>query len=128
MAYEIGYRKPPAATRFAKGKSGNPKGRPKGSRNLEGQLRAELDRKIVVTEGGRRRTMTRQQALISRIMASALQGDHKATTLLLRLLIDLERNAPPEKVATPTRESDRQILERYLARASDTPATAKQKA
>jgi len=116
MTDNLGYRTPPKATRFVKGRSGNPKGRPKGSHNLETQLRAELQRKITVTEGGRSRTMTRQEALIRRIMASALQGDQKATSLLLRLIIDLDRNAPPEAVETPTRESDRQILARYLAR------------
>src|SRR5262249_38689291 len=103
MTYDIGYRKPPKSTRFVKGRPGNPKGRPKGSHNLETQLRAELQRKITVTEGGRSRTMTRQEALIRRLTSSALQGDHKAASLLLRLMIDLERNAPSDVVQTPTR-------------------------
>jgi hypothetical protein len=120
VTYEIGYRKPPKATRFAKGKSGNPKGRPKGSHKLETQLRAELQRKITVTEGGRRRTMTRQQALIARTLSAALQGDQKAAALMLRLMLDVERHAPPEPVELPIRESDRQILARFVARTTST--------
>jgi Family of unknown function (DUF5681) len=33
--YKVGYGKPPKTTRFKKGKSGNPGGRPKGSLNLQ---------------------------------------------------------------------------------------------
>jgi hypothetical protein len=29
--YEVGYGKPPRSRRFSKGRSGNPKGRPRGS-------------------------------------------------------------------------------------------------
>jgi hypothetical protein len=120
VTYEIGYRKPPKASRFVKGKSGNPEGRRKGSHKLETQLRTELQRKVTVTEGGRRRTMTRQQALIARTLSAALQGDQKAAALMLRLVIELERHAPPEPDESPTRESDRQILARFVARATAT--------
>ncbi len=50
---DVGYRKPPAATRFKAGKTGNPRGRPKGSGNLATDLCAELSEQITVREGAR---------------------------------------------------------------------------
>lgn len=43
---KVGYRKPPAKTRFQPGQSGNPNGRPKGSVNLKTDLRSELSERI----------------------------------------------------------------------------------
>lgn len=86
MAYEIGYRRPPPAGQFKKGASGNPKGRPKGSKNFVTLLEQELSQKIVVNEGGRRRTVTRLQAMVMRLVSAALQGDPKAVTALLDIL------------------------------------------
>lgn len=54
-------------TKFIKGRSGNPKGRPKGSRNLASSF-AEVSREqITVTEGGRRRTMTKADAILYQV-------------------------------------------------------------
>jgi hypothetical protein len=113
---DIGYRKPPKRTRFAKGTSGNPRGRPRGARNLKTDLIEELENRIRVTEGGKRRTLTKQQALLKRIIAEALSGDHKAAALLLSLKTQYERADGVDPEGAPTSEEDRRILERYLER------------
>ncbi len=40
--YEVGYGKPPRHTRFQPGRSGNPRGRPKDTKNLKTDLIEEL--------------------------------------------------------------------------------------
>jgi hypothetical protein len=82
MAYEIGYRRPPPSGRFKKGQSGNPKGRPKGSRNFLTLLVQELGQSIVVNENGKKKTMTRMQAMVKRMVAGALGGEQKALLTL----------------------------------------------
>ena len=52
----VGYGKPPKKTRFQNGHSGNPTGRPKGSRNFDKDLDDVLGSKITVTENGRKKT------------------------------------------------------------------------
>jgi Family of unknown function (DUF5681) len=83
--YKVGYGKPPKAGQFRKGKSGNPRGRPKGSLNLATDLTAELGEHITVREDGRPRKVSKQRALIKSLMAKALQGDVRATASLLAL-------------------------------------------
>lgn len=86
MAYEIGYRRPPKTGRFKKGKSGNPKGRPKGSNNFITLLEQELEKLIVVNEDGKKKTITRMQAMVKRIVAGALQGEQKSLLTLVEIL------------------------------------------
>jgi hypothetical protein len=86
MAYEIGYRRPPVSGQFKKGASGNPKGRPKGSSNFLTLLDKELSQKVVVTENGRKKTLTRLQAMVKRMVAGALQGDQKQLLALVEIL------------------------------------------
>lgn len=86
MTYEIGYRRPPASGRFKPGRSGNPKGRPKGTRNFVTLLQQELQQTVTVNENGRKRKITRQQAMVKRIVANALNGDARAILLLIDIL------------------------------------------
>ena len=82
--HKIGYRKPPRATQFQPGQSGNPKGRPKGSRNFATVIEAELDTRIPVTENGTRRTITKREAVGKQVVNKAAAGDAKATLLLFK--------------------------------------------
>jgi hypothetical protein len=113
MSNEVGYRRPPVSGQFKKGASGNPKGRPKGSKNFLTLLEKELAQKIVVNENGKKRSITRLQAMVKRMVAGALQGDHKA---LLSLVDILRRNSqlqPPE-VQDLVPDNYMQILEAYV--------------
>ena len=53
--YEVGYGTPPLHTRFQKGQSGNPKGRPRGRKNLSSLLNEALNGWVIVVENGRRK-------------------------------------------------------------------------
>jgi hypothetical protein len=115
MSYEIGYRRPPESGRFKKGKSGNPKGRPKGSSNFLTLLEKELGQSIVVTENGKKKRVTRLQAMVKRIVAGALQGDQKA---LLTLIEILRRTGRFEETSAENLLPDdyEAILDSYVAR------------
>jgi len=110
--YQIGYRKPPKATRFKPGQSGNPKGRPKGSPNLASDLSAELGEQITVREGGEAQRVSKQRALIKSLMAKALQGDVRATTALLTLYARVITE-PPEDESGSVEEHELLILRRF---------------
>jgi hypothetical protein len=110
--YAVGYRKPPKATRFKPGQSGNPQGRPKGSPNLASDLSAELGEQITVREGGQARHISKQRALIKSLMAKALQGDVRATTALLALYARVI-SEPPEDESGSVEEHELLILRRF---------------
>lgn len=80
---DVGYGKPPRATRFKQGQSGNPKGRPKGSRNFATVLQEELNTRITVTENGKRRRITKRQAVAKQLVNKGAAGDPKAILPLL---------------------------------------------
>jgi Family of unknown function (DUF5681) len=66
-----GYKRPPKATRFKAGASGNPRGRPKGSRNLKTDLTKLLKKRITVREDGEVRHISRQESNRRSLMKTA---------------------------------------------------------
>lgn len=110
--YEVGYKKPPKHAQFQPGQSGNPKGRPTGVKNLATDLGEELEQKIVVTEGGKSITTTKQRAMVKTLMAKALSGDVRAIDLLLRRILDFDKLLDPPSGGDLSAE-DRAILESF---------------
>jgi hypothetical protein len=76
--YEVGYRKPPRSTQFRKGVSGNPTGRPKGSKSVGAILNAIARKKITVTSNGRTQKVTMLEAIMMQLTNRAAGGDLKA--------------------------------------------------
>lgn len=108
--YEVGYRKPPKHSRFPEGRSGNPKGRPKGARDLKTDLAAELGKRIVVSEGGRKTRVSKQQALIMRLVEQALNGNMGALNTLLNLATRAFGLNDGETQTTELSADDKEIL------------------
>lgn len=112
--YEVGYGKPPKQHRFRKGQSGNPKGRPKGSRNLETIIMDKLDEHITYSQNGVRRTATRREVFGERLITDALAGKPAATRTLLQLeegFNTARENANPEMPSSDSiKARDRAIL------------------
>src|SRR4051812_35212014 len=65
--YKVGYGKPPKGTQFKPGQSGNPKGRPKGSKAIPTLVHDELKARVAVTEGGLTKRMSKGEAIVKRL-------------------------------------------------------------
>jgi hypothetical protein len=86
-ANEVGYGRPPLHSRFQPGRSGNPRGRPKGKMATEEVVNEVLGRKIWVTTDGRRKRITLERGIVLRHADQALKGDLRAS----RWLLDVKR-------------------------------------
>lgn len=73
-SYEVGYGKPPKQHRFTKGNSGNKAGRPKGRKFEELLVLKLLDAPITMVENGKRKKVTKETALIARVLNGAING------------------------------------------------------
>lgn len=99
--YEVGYAKPPLETRFSPGKSGNPRGRPKGSKNytnlpalneerLKTIIMAEAYRTITVNDVKGPVTIPMAQAVIRSLAVNAAKGNQRAQRLFAELVASVE--------------------------------------
>jgi hypothetical protein len=115
--YEVGYGKPPRHTRFAKGQSGNPRGRPAGAKNFTTLLSEALNETVTVTENGKRRKVSKREAIIAQLVNRSAMADLRAIKLLFDIVRDLEHpTEPASPEAAASGEADRKVIEQLRAR------------
>jgi len=108
--YSVGYGKPPEETRFKSGQSGNPKGRSKGSKNFSTHFEEELSQQVTLVENGRRRRMTKRQALAKQLMNKALSNDARAAALVLDHIRRTEASSAQQPITKNFRRAEDQFV------------------
>lgn len=99
--YEVGFKKPPKETRFQKGKSGNPNGRPRGSKNraelpalheerLKSIILEEAYRHVSINDANGPVTIPMAQAVVRSLAVNAAKGNQRAQRLFTQLLAGTE--------------------------------------
>jgi hypothetical protein len=114
--YTVGYGKPPHQTQFKKGQSGNPKGRTKGSKNLAALIMSALNEPVTVTQNGRRKRITKIEAMTTQLANKGASGDPKATQLLLGVVQLFEDRAETPAQTNAVGDADRQVMQLLFSR------------
>ena len=122
--YAVGYAKPPKSGQFKPGQSGNPKGRPKGVKNLKTDLLEELQGTVPVKQGGKTRHLTRQRAMVKSMVRKAILGDPRATHLVVSMMANLMTDDASNGKADLS-QTDRDILEAYQKQILDEAKSAR---
>ena len=112
---KVGPGKPPRHTRFKPGQSGNPKGRPKGSKNFATILQQQLTKKITITVDGKPRRMTVQEVIARRLATDSMKGTTKAMELLIKLT-SVKSDEAGKDAAGETELPDKDALRRIHKR------------
>jgi len=112
--YVVGFRRPPEATRFAAGKSGNPKGRPKGSRTVGAVLQDIIRQKIAVTENGKTRRIPALEVMLRRLANDAMRSEPVALKLMLSLFDRYGQSPEATIKLDEILEEDKAILANFL--------------
>lgn len=121
MSGGFGY--PPKKNQFKKGQSGNPKGRPKGSKNLKTDALSVLKMSVPLKVNGKTKKVSTQKAALMRLREKALKGDQRALEKLLEL--SARYNDDDLYVATEhtIEKNDADIIAEFIKRKDIIPPT-----
>ena len=114
--YEVGYGKPPRNTQFKKGQSGNPRGRPPGSKNLATLVSVALNEPVIVVENGGRRKITKREAIIKQLVNRSTKADWRVIKILLDIVREIEGRVEPEAGENSFSAADEKVIAQIKAR------------
>ncbi len=117
--YIVGHGRPPEEHRFPKGRSGNLKGRPKGTKNLKTDLVEELSERIAITENGRTKKVSKQRLMIKSLTAKAIKGDARAASIVINLVAQSVGLDPGSDKAPDLSAEDAAILDEFVRRETE---------
>ena len=117
----VGYKRPPRHSRFQKGRSGNPRGRPKGS-GVRSAVEKLLSQTVMATVDGRRRKVPLTEALVLQLAQRALAGDIAASREILKIAHQAPEEVPAE---TNAREKLTVLIRRFIDPRDCNPALEK---
>jgi hypothetical protein len=121
----VGYRRPPVNHQFKPGQSGNPKGRPKGSKNFVTTFAEVLSRPIKVRDrnNGKTRTVSKLEVMIEGITNKAMAGDPKAFATVIQFMEKFQVFKAQMQNHSDVVASLRAKIEQRLARLAVPPPT-----
>jgi hypothetical protein len=93
----VGYGSAPQNTRFPKGRSGNPKGRPKGHKNLSSIMMDAARDQVTATIAGKQRKISKLQATAMQLATKAAGGDPASIGRFLDWMDEFEARAAATK-------------------------------
>jgi hypothetical protein len=109
--YEVGYGKPPVHTQFQKGRSGNPKGKPKGRKNTKTMIRDIAFAPIEIQVQGKTQKITAYEATLMKLRQGALSGDFRSAAHILHLAQSVDDEAAEkERSEVEVAPFDRRLL------------------
>jgi len=111
-----GFTRPPRHSQFKPGQSGNPKGRPKGTRNLKTDLTRLMRKRVQIREDGHQRDVSRQELVLLRLFERAAKGDVKAANSLINMVMKLNPQTEQLSAVSQVSETDKQIIDDFLRR------------
>jgi len=97
--YKVGKGKPPLHTRFRKGQSGNPRGRPPGAKGLKKLVRENLLTKVSARTADGIKRISRVEAVVHKQLELAMKGNQRAVSQLLALYAAAVPDEPEQEVS-----------------------------